>query len=92
MAKLTAAQERSIETVLYHLKRANSYLLQENVFLGVRKDRATTTLDYSNIIGKAVTAVDKEIGSDIAGLSMAIQYLENFSKMNSKDYKPGQEE
>lgn len=88
MAKLTAAQERNIETVLYHLKRANKYLLQENVFLGIHKDQATTTLDYTNITGKAVTAVDKEIGSDIAGLSMSIGYLENFMKFNSKDYKP----
>lgn len=84
MAKLTAAQDRAIETVLYHLERANKYLLQENVVLAVRKDMATTTLDYSNVVGKALAPVDKEIGSDIAGLSMGIEYLKNFVVFHGK--------
>lgn len=90
MAKLTAAQERSIETVLYHLKRSAQYLANDRVVIAIRKDQATTTLDYVCQAGDALYAVDKEIGSDIAGLQMAIGYLENFAKMNSKDYKPGE--
>jgi hypothetical protein len=84
MAKLTAAQVRSIETVLYHLERANKYLLSEHVVLAVRKEQATNTLDYSNVVGKALTPVDKEIGSDIAGLSMGIEYLKNYLAFNAK--------
>ncbi len=90
MAKLTAAQERSIETVLYHLNRSSAYLKNDRVVIAIRKDQATTTLDYVDASGNALYAVDKEIGSDIAGLSMAIGYLQNFVKMNSKDYKPGE--
>lgn len=91
MAKLTAAQERSIETVMYHLNRANEYLMKESTVVAQRQSMATTTLDYTNAQGEVITSVCKDIGSDLAGLQMAMQYLQNFVKMNSKDYKPGQE-
>ena len=87
MAKLTAAQIRSIETVLYHLKRANDYLAKDDVLLAVRKTMSTTTLDYTNPAGAVIYSVDKGIGSDIVGLQTGIGYLENFLTFNVKGDK-----
>ena len=46
MAKLTAAQERSIETVLYYLEKAQAYIDQEQTVVARLKTQCTTTLDY----------------------------------------------
>ena len=88
MAKLTAAQERSIETVLYHLNRAHQYLMNDATVIARTKPMQTTTLDYVNNSGEVITAICKDIGSDIVGLETGIKYLENFVKMNSKQYNP----
>ena len=84
MAKLTAAQIRALETVEYHLKRAADYLAKDSVVLAVKKPTQTTTLDYVDGSGNVLFSVDKEIGSDIAGLSMAREYLRNFINFNAK--------
>jgi hypothetical protein len=84
MAKLTAAQERSIETVLYHLQRAQAYINKESTVLAVKKSHATTTLDFLLPDGTPATEIAKDIGSDIAGLSMGIEYLKNYLMFNSK--------
>lgn len=84
MAKLTAAQTRSIETVLYHLDRANKFIQDENTIIARRKSMCTTTLDFEvPHVGPAAT-IAKDIGSDLVGLHMAIEYLQNFLSMNSK--------
>lgn len=84
MAKLTAAQTRAIETVMYHLERANKYLLDDNTVLARKKIQATTTLDFLLPDGTPATGTDKEIGSDIAGLQMGMAYLKNFLEFHSK--------
>jgi len=84
MAKLTAAQTRSIETVLYHLNRAHKYINQPDVVLAIKKYIATTTLDFTLPDGTVAFQVDKQIGSDIAGLEMGIDYLNNFLTFHSK--------
>ena len=84
MAKLTAAQVRSIETVLYHLERANKYLASDDVALCKRRTMATTTLDYTRADGAVLCEVAKDIGSDIVGYEMAMGYLKNFLTFNMK--------
>lgn len=84
MPKLTAAQERSIETVLYHLERANKFIQDDATIVARKKNQCTTTLDFE-VPGKgAASSICKDIGSDMAGLQMGIDYLKNFVKMNSK--------
>lgn len=84
MAKLTAAQERSIETVLYHLNRAQEYINDNSTVLAVKKDMVTTTLDFTLADGTPATETCKDIGSNITGLSMGIEYLNNFLKFHGK--------
>lgn len=84
MPKLTAAQSRAIETVMYHLERANKYLLDDNTVLARKKSHATTTLDFLLPDGTPATGTDKEIGSDIAGLQMGMAYLKSFLEFHSK--------
>lgn len=89
MPKLTAAQQRSIETVLYHLERAQKYIQDDATIIARKKDQCTTTLDFEVPGHGPASSICKDIGSDLAGLQMGIDYLKNFSKMNDKNYKPG---
>lgn len=84
MAKLTAAQSRSIETVLYHLHRSRDFINSPHTIIARTKTMCTTTLDFEIPGVGPATCIAKDIGSDLAGLQMAIEYLENFVKMNSK--------
>jgi len=84
MAKLTAAQVRSIGTVLYHLQRAKQYIDKDSTVLAAKKSHATTTLDFILPDGSAACEVAKDIGSDIAGLEMGISYLNNFLTFHAK--------
>lgn len=86
MPKLTAAQVRSIETVLYHLDRASNFIHTDRTVLAIKKSRATTTLDFLLPDGTAATEIDKHIGSDLCGLQDGIEYLKNFLTMNAKVY------
>lgn len=84
MAKLTAAQTRSIGTVLYHLNRAQNFINDEQTIVARRKSMCATTLDFEIPGVGPATAIAKDIGSDLAGLQMAREYLQNFLTMNSK--------
>ena len=84
MAKLTAAQERSIETVLYHLYRARDFINSPQTIIARTKTICTSTLDFDVPHVGPATCIAKYIGSDLAGLQMAIEYLQNFANMNSK--------
>lgn len=77
MANLTRKQRASLESVLYHIKRAEKYLYSPDTAIA-RRSHGTTTLDYVRADGKALYEVDKEIGSDLCGIRDAIQYLERF--------------
>lgn len=85
MPKLTAAQERQIETVLYHLHRAREYINSPHTVIARTKTMCTTTLDFEVPGVGAASPIAKDIGSDLVGLQMGIEYLENFVKMNSKN-------
>lgn len=84
MPKLTAAQERSIETVLYHLNRANRFIQDDATIIARRKSMCTTTLDFEVPNVGPAQSVAKDIGSDLCGIQDAIGYLQNFVKMNSR--------
>lgn len=84
MAKLTAAQARAIETVLYHLKRAEGFITKDSVVVAIKKSHKTTTQDFLLADGTPATAIAKDIGSDLCGLEMGRHYLENFLQTNSK--------
>lgn len=83
MAKLTAAQIRSIETVLYHLQRAQVFLEHTDVVVCRRKGAKTTTQDFVNDAGQVVTPISKDVGSELVGFAEAKGYLENFLMFNS---------
>ena len=84
MAKLTAAQERSIETVLYYLEKAQAYIDQNETVVARLKPQCTTTLDFE-IPGKgAATSIAKDIGSELVCLQTGIDYLKNFVEFNAK--------
>ncbi len=76
MAKLTRAQTATLETTLYHLKRAQRYLTSEKTAVCRRDTMASTTLHYSRADGKALYEVEKEIGSDLTGLADGIRQIE----------------
>ena len=75
MAKLTRVQTTAIERALYHVKRAERYIMSDSVAVAHRS-RGTTTLDYTRADGKALYEVEKAYGSDLCGLFDAIKGLE----------------
>lgn len=83
MAKLTAAQIRSIETVLYHLQRAQVALEHTDVVVCRRKGAKTTSLDFCNDAGEVITPIAKDVGSELVGFAEAKGYLENFLMFNA---------
>lgn len=85
MAKLTAAQDRAIETVLYYLERAQAFIDHQETIVARRKYAKTTTLDFSNDNGEVCQSIAKDIGSDLVALSLAIHALKNFREFHSKD-------
>lgn len=78
MSKLTKAQVRALESVLYHAKRADRYLNLADTAVCLRASVASTTLHYSRADGQALYEVQKEYGSDLCGMSDAIRILEQF--------------
>jgi len=84
MAKLTGAQITSIETVLYHMGRAQKLLNDDCVIVGRTKVKQTTTEDFARADGLALQPIAKDIGSDLVGFEMAAEYLRNFLKFNTK--------
>lgn len=84
MAKLTAAQTRSIETVLHHLNRAKAFINDKQTIIARTKRQCTTTDDFEVPHVGPAACIAKDIGSELVSLQMAIEYLQNFVTMNSK--------
>lgn len=70
-----AEQEHALESVLYHLRRAQRYVAREDVAVCLKRRTATTAIDYVRADGAALTEINKEIGSDICGLEFAEREL-----------------
>jgi len=78
MANLTRKQRESLETILYHAKRAERYVRQPNISIARKGGMASTTLHCVNQQGTVLYEVDKEIGSDLCGLYDAVRSLDRF--------------
>jgi hypothetical protein len=77
--RLTNKAREELRRVLYHAERAQSYINRREVAVCSRRSVATTTLDYVRPSdGAVLTESNKEIGSDLCGLSMAIERLSAF--------------
>ncbi len=74
--KLLARDRRTLTRTLDQLKRAQTFLLKSGILVCATKDRATTTLDFTNPQGQICTSIDKQIGSELALLHTAISELE----------------
>jgi len=67
---------RQLETILYHALRARHYLDQADVGIVHYGGLATTSLHFTRASdGYVAYPVNKQIGSDIAGLDFAIAGL-----------------
>ena len=82
--KLTNKQIEQLEQIAYHLNRAQKFLNQQDVIVG--KKRSLTSKDgYTNKGDDlAIYPIDKEIGSNLTGLSMGIDRLLLFIQSNTK--------
>ena len=78
VADLTRKQRTALEQILYHAKRAESYIRQPDVSIARKGGVATTTLHYVNHQGTVLYEVNKEIGSNITGLYDVVRLLERF--------------
>jgi hypothetical protein len=78
MANLTCKQRQSLETILYHAKRAERYIKQPTIAIARKGGIPSTTLHCVNQQGTVLYEIDKEIGSDITGLYDAVRSLERF--------------
>jgi hypothetical protein len=85
MAKLTAAQERSIETVLYYLEKAQAFIDEDGTVIARKSQHATTTRHFEIPGEGAATSIAKDIGSELVCLQTGIDYLKNFVQFNSKN-------
>ena len=85
MANLTRKQRQSLETILYHAKRAEKYIKQPTVAIARKGGMASTTLHCVNQQGTVLYEIDKEIGSDLVGLYDAVRSLERFLNPPSEE-------
>ena len=81
--KLRVRDRKVLERILENLQRGQAHLMQENTLVCMRKDRATTSLDFSNAMGEHCTSINKEIGSLLALLHTGIDQLANALKEES---------
>jgi len=77
MAQLTKRQRKEIDRAFYAASRALGYIGNGNTVICKRKEVETTTLDYvrRNGGGCVLYEVNKEIGSDLCGLSDCVESL-----------------
>ncbi len=84
MAKLTAAQERSIETVLYYLEKAQAFIDEDETVIARKSQHASTTRHFIVPGEGPASAIAKDIGSELVCLQTGIDYLKNFVEFNAK--------
>jgi len=90
MAKLTNTQYKQLHTILSNLERAYNYI-QQPAIIGIAKEtHSPLGCDYMiknpacldvcspGTVAASISLMNKSIGSDIAGLSMAMHQLREF--------------
>lgn len=86
MAKLTRRQRSGLEAVAADLARAIGYVRDQRMALCTVRGAATTTLDFTRQADdKVIYEVDKEIGSNMTGLSMASARLSAFLDHDARE-------
>jgi hypothetical protein len=75
---ITKKERKVLESILFQIQMAEKYLMQPQIAVCRRKAMATTTLDYVNPAGQAVTELEKEYGSDLVHLMSARSKLKQF--------------
>jgi hypothetical protein len=95
MSKLTKKQNRELLAVLYDIERAYRYLQSPEIVglaMAVKDGRENggdytirneKCLETSTLTAKHICPINKDIGSNIAGLSMGLNKLKNFLNNNS---------
>lgn len=83
MAKLTKKQARQLQVIMAHLERAARYVRKPATIIAMQRSVATTTLDFVLPDGRVACEVVKEIGSDLAGLSIGIRGIQEFLEMEA---------
>jgi hypothetical protein len=78
MAKLTLKQRGALNSILMDASRANAYIMSPETAVCYRKDRSTTTLDYTRPDGAVLTEAQREYGSLLCRLPEAIRKLQAF--------------
>ncbi len=75
--KLTRKDRNALESVLYHAKRALTYIEKPSIAVCHRDTVASTTLHYSrHSDGAVLYEVEKSYGSDLCGLRDTVTRLE----------------
>lgn len=74
--KISQKQRRQLLAALARAKRGHEFLMSNQVLVCRKRDKATTTLDFTNSQGHSCTPIDKEIGSDLALLHSGLIEIE----------------
>lgn len=82
--KLTSKQIEQLEHIVYHLKRANDFIAKKDTIVGKKRSLSSTDGYTNKADDLAIYPIDKEIGSDLTGLSMGIDKLLLFINYNTK--------
>ena len=73
--RLSKAIRARIEFALRNAERAHAYIMRADHAVCIRRDLATTTLDYTRPDGSVLYEVTREYGSDLTGLKSSIAEL-----------------
>lgn len=78
MRKLTKEQRKALEWIFEELKAARDFIQDPEILICRKKSAATTTLDFKNSSGEAITPIEKESGSMFARFYSGLTRLETF--------------
>lgn len=84
MTKFTRKQVREIELALENLKSARDYIMQRDIAVCRRVEKATTSLHYKRADGRVLYEVEKTYGSELCQLEGGISRLEQILQEGRK--------
>jgi len=76
--RLTNKAREELRRTLQQLERAHDFIMQDNMAVARRGGPATTSLHYIRDDGEVLYEINKEVGSNLCGLSMGIDKLAAF--------------
>jgi len=81
MKTLTKQQVKELNNILYHAKRAHKFIQDQQTVICSKKIMASNDA-YINKDGVRLLELNKYVGSDLTGLEMSVNFLENFIQAN----------